>query len=187
MTFNFSCAIMVLLLADRNANEEAQDVQWMCIVVQWLCTPLTFVFSLFLGQPSFLIVMIVAAHLAVITYLMRQVPFLRKMKKFLDFGLSDDITDGAPDSGRNEDVHTSLLQERGVRPGQLCLGPCCTDPSLHLLPVPLQSEPSFPCFISSAPLLYYLLLLLDVVKASKPLHQTISTFRRDHPCISATD
>mmetsp|Transcript_2068 Transcript_2068/g.6132 ORF Transcript_2068/g.6132 Transcript_2068/m.6132 type:complete len:449 (+) Transcript_2068:159-1505(+) len=107
ITFNFSGAIVILLLSDRSAVQAASDVQWMCIVVQWVCTPLTFLFSVFLGQPSFLAVILLAGSLSLLVYLMKHMHFLRAMKRMLDPGFD---FRGPEDEGRGEQ-HEPLNRE----------------------------------------------------------------------------
>jgi hypothetical protein len=77
VTVNFSGAIVILLLSDRDHLQRAMDVQWVCVAVQWVCTPLTFVFALLTGQPAFLNVIFVACGLSLLVFFTKNLPGLR--------------------------------------------------------------------------------------------------------------
>lgn len=77
ITVNFSGAIVILLLSDRDHIQRAMDVQWVCVAVQWICTPLTFVFALYTGQPAFAWIIIIACCLSVLVVFAKFLPGLR--------------------------------------------------------------------------------------------------------------
>jgi len=85
VTVNFSGAIVILLLSDRDHLQRAMDVQWVCVAVQWVCTPLTFVFALLTGQPAFLNVIFVACGLSLLVFFTKNLPGLRFFRR-LDLG-----------------------------------------------------------------------------------------------------
>lgn len=77
ITVNFSGAIVILLLSDRDHIQRAMDVQWVCVAVQWICTPLTFVFAMFTGQPAFMWIILIAGCLCVFVVFAKRLPVLR--------------------------------------------------------------------------------------------------------------
>mmetsp|Transcript_46372 Transcript_46372/g.115973 ORF Transcript_46372/g.115973 Transcript_46372/m.115973 type:complete len:436 (-) Transcript_46372:142-1449(-) len=129
ITVNFSGAIVILLLSDRDHIQRAMDVQWVCVAVQWICTPLTFVFAMFTGQPAFMWIILIAGCLCVFVVFAKRLPVLRYFRR-LDLGsdppvrgnygdLPDIALDYDDGGGTPQSARSSMyvpLQRRGAAP-----------------------------------------------------------------------